>query len=372
MHDTTPNAIYCDGTIIPKVDDDELYFLNKMTILYGSSGTGKSSIISHIINTLRDYIPAAIICNPTNAMNGDYNNIFPEQAIHDDLKKELLLNIFERQSNMIAMHSMVRNLDNLRPLFRLIASAQELERIEHLNRILHEGLRYVEKNRPIDEHDELIADLKQKHSRKALRTMRNAIKANIRVLLDMDLSEMQKSMLLNFSINPNLLLIVDDCAATIKEWKDLTETKKLFFQGRHYKVTVLLTMQNEAIIPPPLRQNAHISIFTTEKNVNAFFGKKSSGTTSQEVKKMMQIASVIFAQSNNKAKPNYKKLVVFGALVDTPHKVQFMLGNPKKRRFGSDLYWKLCEGLKNENIVSANTNRFNKMFNMKTSPKLIC
>ncbi len=220
MPETIPNAIYCDGIIVPKVDDDELYFLNKLTILYGTSGTGKSSLISHIINTLRDYIPTAIICNPTNAMNGDYSSIFPEQAIHDDLKKDLLLNIFERQTNMIAMHTMVRNLDNLRPLFRLIASAQELERVEHLNRILHDGVRYIKSSRDPDDHDELISDLTSKHSRKVLRTMRNAIKNNIRTLLDMDLSDIQKSMLSNFSINPNLLLLIDDCAATIKEWKD--------------------------------------------------------------------------------------------------------------------------------------------------------
>ncbi len=146
----------------------------------------------------------------------------------------------------------------------------------------------------------------------------------------------------------------------------------MFFQGRHNKVTVLLTMQNEAIIPPPLRQNAHISIFTTEKIVNTYFNKKSSGCTSQEVRKIEKIASVIFAQSSNKDKPNYKKLVLFGTLVDTEHKIQFMLASPKKRKFGSELYWKLCEGLKNENIVSANTNKFNKMFNMKSSPKLLC
>lgn len=365
------SSIYIDGHIIPRVKDEDNHFLNRLTILYGPSGSGKSSIITHIMNTLKDYIPVCIVCSPTALMNGDYSNIIPDVAIHSDVTENLLTNIFDRQENMLKMYHLVRDLDKLRPLFRVIANHSELERIETLSRILHQGYLHIKKHCDADDYDIKKAELEDTFTRKALRCMRNAINANIKKLLEMDISDIERSMLLNFNINPNILLIIDDCAASVKSWRDLEVTKALFFQGRHYKITVLLTMQNEAIITPPLRQNAHISVFTTEKIVNTFCRKQSSGLSNEDIKKMAKIASSLFLPSDNKTKPNYKKLVMFSQLISTEFKIQFMIANPKKRKFGSDPYWQLCKDLKKDNEINANTNKFNKMFNLKSAPKLI-
>jgi hypothetical protein len=362
--------IYIDNKPICKVDDSKKYFLNVLTILYGPTGSGKSSIILHILNTLRDVVPMGFICSPTNANNGDYNKIMPPQCIYDDLTADLMKKLFIRQTDCIAMYKMVRDITSLKPIFKLIADNNSLIKIQKLDKIIKDSTSKVRSTYDDDEIDSVLEELQTRYEKKVVNIMRNCIRDNKHKLQRIALSDIQKSLLDNFEINPNLLLIIDDCAASIKEWKDLVETKKLFFQGRHYKITTILTMQNESIIPVPLRSNAHISIFTTKKITTTFFLKASSGASPEERKRIEKIAAHIFAASDNNSRPNYKKLIVFGNIIATEDKIQYMIANPKRKRFGSNPYWKFCDNIKRETPNAITKNSFTKMFNLKQVAQL--
>ncbi len=364
------NIIYSGGVPIPRVDDKELYFLNRLTILYGSSGTGKSSLIMHILNTIRDTVPLIIVCNPTNDMNGDYNGIAPTSCIYDDLTKDLLKRIFQRQNNVMTMYNLVRDPDNLRPIYEFVSDPESKGKIEKLDMIYRKGCCEIKSGYEDDEVETNLDELKSKYQKKLVKIMRGCIIANMKKLQSFSLTEMQKSLLNNFQLNPNICLLIDDCAASIKDWKDLTETKQLFFQGRHFRVTTILTMQNESIIPPSLRSNAHISIFTTEKIVNTFYAKASSGASTEDRKKIAKIASDIFSPSEDRMRPNYKKLIVLGAIIKSENKIQYMIGNPKKKRFGSQALWQICDLTKREQSSSISSNSFSKMFALKSNPTL--
>lgn len=364
------NIIYSGGTPIPRVDDAQQYFLNRLTIVYGPSGSGKSSIILHILNTLRDHVPIGIVCCPTAAMNSDYDNIFPNQCIYDDLTKPLLQRIFQRQNNVMTMYNLVRDPDTIKPLYKFVADSDSNAKIEKLDSIYRKGCQDIKSGYGDDEIDSAIGELTQKYNKKLVKIMRGCIINNIKRLQSCNLTEMQISLLNNFQINPNLCLLLDDCAASIKEWKDLTETKQLFFQGRHFRLSCILSFQNDSILPPPLRMNAHISLFTTEKIVNTFFNKASSGASNEDRKKIAKIASDIFATSEDRSRPNYKKLVVFGAVIKTEHKIQYMIGNPKKKKFGSAALWDLCNQVQRETSSSVSSNSFSKMFSLKSAPTL--
>jgi hypothetical protein len=180
----------------------------------------------------------------------------------------------------------------------------------------------------------------------------------------------RKTILNNLNINPNILLIIDDCAASIKEWRDLEETKKLFFQGRHYYVTTILTMQNESIIPVPLRSNAHISVFTTQKIATTYFNKASSGASSEERKRIEKISEVIFAPSDDANRPNYKKLIIFSNIIKTDARIQYMIASPKRKKFGSRPTWEMCSKMRRETPNVITKSSFTKMFNLKPVPQL--
>lgn len=362
-------VIYIDNKPIPRVDDSNRYFLNHLTVLYGPSGTGKSSLIKHILNTLRDVIPVGIVCCPTNATNGDYDRIIPPECIYDDLSANLMKRIFTRQSNILAMYDMVRDIDNLHSLYRMVADDQSSEKIRRLDLLLSKSIAQVKSTFDTDEVESTVNDLKERHKKKVVRIMRSCIKDNLTFINNQNLDGMQKVIVTNLEINPNILLLIDDCAASIKEWRDLTETKQLFYQGRHYKVTTVLTVQHEAILPPLLRTNAHISIFTTQEIVNTFLKRDSSGMSPERRRQMIKIASTIFAPRED-GRPNYKKLVFFSALINTENKIQYIISDNKKKKFGSSAYWEICDQVKRESTHAVTGTSFSKMFNLRQQPLL--
>lgn len=356
------NVIHVDNEIIPKIDDNENFFLNRLTMLYGTSGSGKSSLLMHILNTLKSYIPNVIVACESSNTNDDYKGVIPDQCVHTDVTKKLIQQIFQRQKNIIAMYDLVRDIQHIKPIYELVHDNVTDKKLQELRQLYNTGVKECKQNYDLSQLSNKLEDLEAKYNAKCIKFMRNAIKKKLNRLASMPLTEVQRSMILHFNINPNLLFIIDDCAASIKEWKDLEETKKLFFQGRHYRITTLITFQNESIIPPFLRTNAHISIFTTEEITNTFYDKKSSGATKEFAKKIGRIASVIFKSSNDKDKPNYKKLVVLGAIIKTNHRIQYMVGTPSKRRFGSKALWAFCDEIKRTSSNIRSSSAFTKMF----------
>lgn len=363
------DLIYIDNKPLPKVDDSKKYFLNVLTILFGPSGSGKSSLIMHILNTLRDVVPLGMVCCPTNATNGDYDNIIPAECMYDDLTADLMKKIFNRQSNVLAMYDMVRNISILKPIFDKVADSSSSNKVTQLDKLIRDSIIKVKSTYEPDEIESVIEDLETRYKKKVVKIMRNCIKENKYRLSNMQLTELQRSILSNLEINPNLLLIIDDCAASIKEWRDLEETKKLFFQGRHFKVTTILTMQNESIIPVPLRSNAHISIFTTKKIATTYFAKASSGAGTEERKRIEKIANIVFAASDD-SRPNYKKLVIFSNIINTEDKIQYIVAIPRRKKFGSPAAWELCTRVRREVPNAITKNSFTKMFNLKPVAQL--
>lgn len=356
------SVIHVDNETIPKIDDSEKFFLNRLTMLYGPSGSGKSSLLMHILNTLKEDIPNVIVACESSNTNDDYKGVIPDQCIHTDVTKKLIQQIFQRQKNIIAMYDLVRDINHIKPIYNLVPDVTTDKKLKELKYIYDTGVRDCKQKYDQSELLNKLEDLEAKYNSKCIKFMRDAIKKKLNRLSSLPLTDVQRSMILHFNINPNLLFIIDDCAASIKEWKDLEETKKLFFQGRHYCITTLITFQNESIIPPFLRTNAHISIFTTEEITNTFYNKASSGATKDFVKKINRIASVIFKPSNDRHKPNYKKLVVLGAIIKTNYKIQYMIGTPSKRRFGSEALWTFCDEIKRSNSNVRSSSTFTKMF----------
>lgn len=56
-------------------------------------------------------------------------------------------------------------------------------------------------------------------------------------------------------VDPRGLLIMDDCLADAKQWKNDPNVEWIFMNGRHAKITLILTMQYQVGIPPGLRTN---------------------------------------------------------------------------------------------------------------------
>jgi hypothetical protein len=56
-------------------------------------------------------------------------------------------------------------------------------------------------------------------------------------------------------VDPSGFLLLDDCLADAGDWANDKNIKWIFMNGRHVKMTFILTMQYAMGIPPPLRAN---------------------------------------------------------------------------------------------------------------------
>lgn len=359
------DGIFCKTSsgseLVPELIDDENLFLNRLTIIYGETGTGKTTVITHILNTLKQQIPVAVVANPTNRLNKNYNKYFPDQSIHDELSKTLLKNLLNRQKKSIGLYNLINDITALDPIFSKCSTRKDKDKIGQLLQKFNEHKKKIKQ-----EYDEINADkhinmIQEMNDNKIISIMQNVINENsVQLLSEMSpdgtnygFSDKQLMIIKNILFNPNLLLLLDDCASTVKDWKDLTEIKQLFFEGRHYHTTVIISMHNVVLIPPPLRNNAHINIYTTEASVNTYLRKDSSGISKDFKKKMEHIAQMVFKDSGDKRKPNYKKLCYFGPVINIDDRIQYLIAKPSKFRFGSVPFWTLCSNMKKSDQTDA-------------------
>lgn len=66
--------------------------------------------------------------------------------------------------------------------------------------------------------------------------------------------------------DPHAFLLFDDCLSDAKNWSKDEHIKQIFFNGRHYKILFLLTMQSPMGIPPAFRTNIDFTFILKNNN----------------------------------------------------------------------------------------------------------
>lgn len=68
--------------------------------------------------------------------------------------------------------------------------------------------------------------------------------------------------------DPYAFLLFDDCLSDAKNWGKDERIKEIFFNGRHYKILFILTMQAPMGITPDLRTNIDFTFILKNNNTN--------------------------------------------------------------------------------------------------------
>ena len=111
------------------------------------------------------------------------------------------------------------------------------------------------------------------------------------------------------------------------------------------------------MLPPPIRQNAFNSIFTTKSEFVGFLDNKSNNFSKDDKKLYNKLAEYIF-DSNDKS--NYKKVCY---LRDNDIKIHYILANIYEDfKFGSPSLWKLFDISKKDKRKELRNNKFNDCF----------
>ncbi len=73
---------------------------NRMSLIIGKRGTGKSWLVRDLLHHYRD-IPAGIAISETETANHFYNKIIPSVFIYDEYKSSIISNLIKRQKQLL-------------------------------------------------------------------------------------------------------------------------------------------------------------------------------------------------------------------------------------------------------------------------------
>jgi hypothetical protein len=359
-------SIHTDnGYEIPLFLKHYSYFLNKSIILYGSSGSGKSMIMRDILYILKEHIPNILVIAPTNHLNKSFDDIIPSQLIFPDVTEELIQNIFKRQKTVVKLYNMVNDFGRLEIIYNKLAQSNDMQIknkiVQSYNDIKskyqkNDDLNIVEKKIKLKELDDLHKKSLTEFYKKVINRYRTTIITNQSIQKRFD--DIEFKIIKCININPNFLLILDDCAYNANTWSKYSEIKEIFMNGRHHKITFMISFQDDKLLDSGLRKNAFINIFTTEIVCNAFFQRSANNFTKQERNKMSELSNVIFNDNKLKEK-NYKKLVY---IKDKNPSVYYILADYiDDFKFGSEYLHNLCDRVKKK--IDSDEESFNNEIN---------
>lgn len=269
-------------------------FLNKTSILYGASCSGKSKFIEDILHKLRHLVKQiVVVCTsePTNHTYGGTDSspgIVPKPLIHYKLTDEIIIKIWKRQEMLASMYSrandpvILENLFNrlgMRDVNRILARA-DAAKAEQVVTVTEQ---YVDKA----VQKKKIAEIEEQFTEFKLLIYKRYIIANASTLSKMELSIEERHALKYIGLNPNMVLILDDCSAdfnNLQTKEAQTALSNMFFRGRHVFLTTIIALHDDTMLDVELRKNAFISIFTTKQSAFAYLDRRNNGLKSMQKK----------------------------------------------------------------------------------------
>lgn len=328
-------------------------FIDRSTILYGESGTGKSFVIVDILFQLKPHVDQIIVISPTDPQNHTYDRgIVPLPCIHYTITAKLLDDIWERQNALSAVYTKANKAEVLESLFERIGDnigAKSV--IDDIN----EKRKSYENEIHSECSDENLAKTKitemgKEYEKLIILIYKHYINENRERLARMSLSNDEKFSLKYLNLNPRLVIIFDDCTDLLKKFKSHPVMQKLFYQGRWAFITVLIACHTDKALDPELKKNAFINIFTGEKSAHSYFERKSNDLDKEERQRASAACKASFTPI-----AKFQKLV----WVREENKFyRFTATSHEDFRFGSPVIWEYCKKIQAEAGTISVDNKF--------------
>jgi hypothetical protein len=293
------------GDTVPGLELTAELILDRSVVFCGASGSGKTVFIKDVMAKLRGHIDECLIVSPSEKSNPQYAGYVPKALIHEhpylsdpskrkeplkDKTQRFIQTVLERQVARVTAYRHANDVGTLSQLFgRLPRPLREhgLKRIQLLNDRRHEMLaRFTDKARREQVNEKFRAMLSLLYKRYLI--------PSLELLWEMrdDMTDAERDALQNIQLNPRFLLIFDDCAAELKSQFRLPEFRALFYQGRHYGLTVVFSIQDDTDLDANLRKNVYLTVFTQKSACCAAFCRP--GPSPETKKYVARVADHVF------------------------------------------------------------------------------
>jgi len=300
----TPTRINEDGLSVEKFEICPENILNRGIIFYGPTKSGKTTLMLNFMYAIKDQIHMAFAFAPTNQEKHELDKIIPPMFVYETLDSGLIKDIYERNRAKSTLYNQVHSLEELTPIFKAIASPQELKHDEYICAIAAKTMDKVETNSQRQEINEIL-------NKKRVARYRKIIKSASPSSIPQKYSGLYK----NMDINPKALVMFEDATSELgilikKEKQKNEETiKNFFFKGRWANITHFYAFHDDKGVDTDIRKNAHVSIFTSKQIAYTYFSRPSAGFTLSEKKLAERHIRAVFGESGSGRFPKHSKLV---------------------------------------------------------------
>ena len=339
---------------LPELKYDYTHFIDKSTLLFGVTGSGKSIIIVDILHKLQGHIDQALVISPMDRQNHTYDQgIIPPPCIHYEITSELLTNMWERQVALVNVYTRANDPAIIDTLFRLcnnsnavrfIAAAKEKSE-QHQAQIRMAGGNDVSTK---------IASVELKCKTVISSIMKRTITENRKTLERMGLDDDHMFSLKYLNLNPKLVLILDDCTDMLMKFKSHPVVQKLFYQGRWAHITFLIACHTDKALSPELKKNAFINIFAEPTSANSYIERKTNDLDKGSKINAKQAIDCAFTPL-----AKYQKLAL---IREDKSYYRFTAELHPAFKFGSEMIWKFCDKITVDANNAVSTNRFIQKF----------
>ncbi len=281
-----------DKIVCDNFNRDPSTFINKNTIIYGRTGSGKTTIVRDIMKILQPHFFNVFVVCPTMS---SYDNYIPSNARLDTMDFKFLDETIQRQTKATAIYNNIQKYG--------IRVIEKYGTSEEKNIIANVKFRYEDKEAELNKHGidprqrEVRMQILQDNYNRRLRDVSQHIFEGMRQELskmripafrssltfrNQSLTEMSFDIIRFYDINPKLLIIFDDVTGNFKEYERIKSQnnsplfKDLFTKGRHINITTILTCHNDTAISPEIRGAVHVNIFAFQDSIDLFFERKNN------------------------------------------------------------------------------------------------
>lgn len=334
---------YANGKL-PYIEYNVNNFFRRSTILYGASGTGKSTIIYWLMKMFEKIIPNWIVICPTNRQHNSYDGRVPPRCIIENPTVEKLREILSRQNASVETYNKANRINILEKLAMRANDTTYNNAANKIKDIAKKLIAQLQHRNDIPLVDKLSQEEQIKQTQES--QLNKAYKAVIRkyrsVLVRYQLTKDEEFSLKYLDFNPALCIILDDCAAQIAAWGKDEVTKELFMLGRWKWVTFIISLQDDKLLPSDARKGSFNTIFTDPMCAIGFFeNTKTNGIGKQMRKDADKVIEAVFRPLPSGARNN-KKFVYNRE--DFMHKFRYMVAEVyPKFKVGSQHLWTLSE-----------------------------
>lgn len=276
---------------------DPKTLINRLTMIFGESGTGKSYIIKHLLSVLQEHIPQIVVFSPTNPQNHTYDleDEVPEVFIHTRVDVKVLTDVWDRQEIMREIYERANDATILRKLVDRIGDPGAVSFEKQLNERLEEIGREMFEHNPPD-----IARAKMKiHEENAKSILTRLFKSIINTYADQlkkipDLTDKEHHALKYRNFMPRLLIIFDDCTEQLKVARNNEIMQRIFYKGRHLFITTIIATHTDKTFDPEMKKQVFLMIYTAPECFATYVDRASNGMDKQQKAHAHEVKSRIF------------------------------------------------------------------------------